>query len=109
MTRIHAEHERDKTRHTHARMQAAASQQRTCMLGAEWSHGAFSQRTDKQDGKAEVASTREHVPPEREPGQSGQVCSAKLAVLQTGVRGVLVLRNPRRGLARRGLAACRVT
>lgn len=109
VTRIHAEHERDKTKtHTHI-MQAAASQQRTCSLDADWRHVAHSHRTDRQDGKPEVASPREHVPPEREPGQSGLLCSAKLAVLQTGAQALLVLRNPRRGVARRGLAACRVT
>ena len=64
----------------------ASTQQRTCMPGSDWRHVACSYRTDKQDGKPEVASTREHVPPEREPGQSSLLCSAELAVLQTGAQ-----------------------
>lgn len=67
----------------------ASTQQRTCMRGPDRCHmsqAQRTQRTDKQDGKAEVASTREHVPPEREPGQSSLLCSAELAVLQTGAQ-----------------------
>jgi hypothetical protein len=58
----------------------ASTQQRTCSFGFDWCHGAQCERTEKQDGKPEVADTREHVPPEREPGQSGVVCSCRVGL-----------------------------
>jgi len=90
------------------------------MLGSDWQHVAHAERTDKQDGKPEVASTREHVPPEREPEpvrptlqlQSWLFCRSWLLL---GAQACWVLRNRRReanslGMARLGSGgACRVT
>ena len=57
-------------------MQARSNGLAACtLIGATW-HSVRGRKSS--DGKPEVADTREHVPPEREPGQSGLVCKCRV-------------------------------